>query len=292
MSSSHPLITIITPTYNAGKFISKCIESVQRQTFKNFEHLIMDGESVDDTVKQVLQFKQRYDTIRLEIEKDKGVYDAMNKGILVAKANWLYFLGADDYLYDNNVLKNISEQLLKTDSQIVYGDVFFQNLQRLYDKDFDIEKILTHNICHQAVFYHADVFKMFGHYDLAYKSESDYDLNLRCWLSGRVNHLYVPLTIAYYADGGISSTQKDEQLIKDYPVKTIDTVLAGRWNLFMKIHFLSNIYRKIFLRKVYSSGILFSQLFKKDFFLYRFLAFLWMCLSLPYHFLKNPNKTK
>src|SRR5882724_10379769 len=162
MTASRPLITIITPTYNAGKFIEKCIESVQAQTFKNFEHLILDGESVDDTVKLVQQYGQRFTTIKLKVEKDKGVFDAMNKGIGLAQANWLYFLGADDYLYDNDVLRKISEYLLKNEAQLIYGNVFFQNLHRLYDKDFDIEKILKHNICHQSVFYHVSVFKIIG----------------------------------------------------------------------------------------------------------------------------------
>jgi glycosyltransferase involved in cell wall biosynthesis len=292
MHSSSPLITIITPTYNAGKLIGKCIESVQSQSFKNFEHLILDGQSTDDTVNLVKQFQQKYSTIKLTIEKDKGVFDAMNKGIKLARANWLYFLGADDYFYNNDVLENISAYLLKNETQIVYGNVFFQNLHRLYDKDFDIEKILKHNICHQAVFYHAIVFKIIGDYDLNYRTEADYDLNLKCWLTGKISHLYVPLTIAYYADGGISSMQNDEQLIKEYPDKTIHAVLTGKWNIFLKVHLLSKIYRKILQRRVYSSGIFIAQLFKGDFFLYRFFAFLWMCLSSPFYLLKGKDKTK
>ena len=77
MTSPRPFITIITPTYNAGKFIEKCIESVQHQTFKNFEHLILDGVSGDNTVQIVRALQQKYNSIDLKIEKDDGVFDAM-----------------------------------------------------------------------------------------------------------------------------------------------------------------------------------------------------------------------
>ena len=291
MSLSQPLITIITPTYNAGKFIRKCIDSVQEQSFRDFEHLILDGQSTDDTVERVHESQQQYSTIRLEIEKDEGVYDAMNKGIQLARANWLYFLGADDYLYDNEVLKNISQYLIANKSQIIYGNVFFKNLHRLFDKGFTIEKILKHNICHQSIFYNSSVFKIIGNYDLKYHVEADYDLNLRCWLCGKISHVYVPLTIAYYADGGLSSARNDEQLVTDYPAKTVKTVLKGDWNIFQKINFLSKIYRKILQRKVYQSGVLIREIMQKDYFFYRFFGFIWMCLSSPFYLLKNTNKT-
>ncbi|HMH31452.1 MAG TPA: glycosyltransferase family 2 protein [Puia sp.] len=290
MPSVKPLITIITPTYNAGNFIEKCIESVQAQTFGNFEHLILDGISGDDTVKRIQSLQQGDARIRLEIEKDNGVYDAMNKGISLASGDWLYFLGADDYLYEQDSLKRISEFLIGNENQIIYGNVFFENLHRLYDDEFDIEKILTHNISHQAVFYHVSVFRTLSSYDLRYRTEADYDLNLKCWLGGRIRHQFVPVTIAYYSGGGLSSTQQDEPFTRDYPANTIDYVLKGKWKLTSKIHFLSIIYRKIFQRGHYGARVFAGNFFRTDHFLYRIFAFIWMCLSSPFYLFRKKAK--
>jgi|SRR5450432_253512 len=280
-----PFITIITPAYNAARYITECIESVQRQTFSDFQHLILDGLSTDDTVTLVKKCQEQSDTLKLFSEKDEGIYDAMNKGINCSSGEWLYFLGADDILYNENVLENMAAYLRKGDAQIIYGDVFFKNYKKLYDGVFDIEKILKKNLCHQAVFYYHTVFKLNGPYNQKYRTEADYDLNLRCWLGGRVKHQYVPLIIARFAEGGLSSANRDLLFWNDFPVTAVEETLHGNWRSFTKIHWLAKVYRKIFQRFPFRYFL--SMIFRSDGFYYRFPSFLWMCMTSPYYMLKS-----
>jgi glycosyltransferase involved in cell wall biosynthesis len=277
-------ITIITPTYNASQCIAECLDSVQRQTFSDYEHMILDGLSADDTVSLVKEWQKRTDKLRLFSEKDDGIYAAMNKGIHRAAGEWLYFLGADDILYDEKVLEKIVVHLRKGDAQILYGDVFFRNNKKLYDGVFDMEKILKKNLCHQSVFYHRTVFEQAGTYNLKYRTEADYDLNLKCWLGGSIKHAYVSLVIARFADGGLSSANADLMFWNDFPETALEGVILGNWGSWQKINWLSKVYRKIFQR--FSFPYFISLIFRSPAFYYRFPAFLWMCLTSPYYLLK------
>lgn len=290
MSSPEVQVTIITPTYNAQDHILQCIESVRRQSLRNYEHLIIDGNSTDQTVQLIKERLGADSNIRLISENDHGIYDAMNKGILLAKSKWLYFLGADDSLKDIDTLRNMMGYLGGGYADIVYGNVFFQNLQRIYDHEFSIEKLLKRNICHQAVFYHRSVFMKLGFYDLRYKTQSDYAFNLKCWLSGKVSLLYVPELIANFADGGKSSGAIDPEFVRDFPSISMNSLLAGNKSTISKIHHLSAIYRKIILRKDYRDHDLWNNLFVSKKFLIRSIAFLWMIVSSPFYLMKPGNR--
>src|SRR5688572_23331397 len=100
-----PMFSIIIPTLNSEAHIRRSLESVLHQSFPNFEILIVDGLSVDQTLSIVQQENDA--RITTYSEKDHGIYDAMNKGITLAKGKWLYFLGSDDVLYDNNVFQDV-----------------------------------------------------------------------------------------------------------------------------------------------------------------------------------------
>jgi glycosyltransferase involved in cell wall biosynthesis len=286
METSGPLISIITPTLNAGQHIGRCLSSVQDQTFRGFEHLILDGGSTDDTIAIVRTYANPYSQIRLRVDKDKGIYDAMNKGIALAVGKWFYFLGADDTLMDSGVLEKLSPLLSESKAQFIYGNVFFQELGRDYDHEFDMEKILKRNICHQAIFYHESVFKTIGNYAVNYKTQSDYDLNLKCWLSGKISHEYIPVTIANYAQGGLSSLQSDGSFREVFPKRATSEVLAGNWTEWKRIRLLSIVFRKIILR--YGFLELMKYVFDSSFLLVRMTAFFWICLTSPaYLFIKK-----
>ena len=98
-----PFISIIIPTFNAESTILKALESILQQTFKDFEILIIDGLSKDKTIEIVENLKDS--RIKIHSDKDIGIYDAMNKGIHYAQGKWLYFIGSDDYLYNNEDCK-------------------------------------------------------------------------------------------------------------------------------------------------------------------------------------------
>ena len=100
-----PRLSIIIPTFNSAKTLSRCLDSVISQSFTDWEVLMMDGVSNDDTIKIASSYQDS--RIQIYSEPDKGIYDAMNKGIDKAQGEWLYFLGSDDWLFNCNSLKDI-----------------------------------------------------------------------------------------------------------------------------------------------------------------------------------------
>jgi glycosyltransferase involved in cell wall biosynthesis len=175
----------------------------------------MDGLSNDKT----LQIAEKYGDSRIRIysEKDEGIYDAMNKGIRLAQGEWLYFLGSDDALFDNQVLGVIRQHIRNSRRKIVYGNVAivgdsgWSEGGKVYDGRFDLKKLLQKNICHQAIFYHRSVFEKSGNYTIRYKLHADYDFNLNCFATYKF--LYVDLLVAKFQGGGtsFSLTQEDEK---------------------------------------------------------------------------------
>lgn len=202
-----PFFSIIIPTYNSGKTLSLCLESILNQTFQNFEIIIIDGISSDDTVSIVKKFKEINPNIRWISEKDKGIYDAMNKGIRLAKGKWVYFMGSDDTIYSTDTLNKIRKEL--KDFDVVYGNVISTRFDGIYDGSFTKEKIYQKNICHQAIFFKKNVFKKIGKFNQRYSSHADWDHNLRWFLSDKIKKKYIDLIFANYADGGFSSVNAE-----------------------------------------------------------------------------------
>jgi glycosyltransferase involved in cell wall biosynthesis len=206
-------ISIIIPTFNSAKTLAVCLDSILKQSFTDFEVLIMDGLSTDNT----LEIVKSYDDVRLIIssEKDNGIYDAMNKGITKAKGTWLYFMGSDDSLYESNTI----EQFLKIEglenNEIVYGNVYSTRFNGRYDGLFTYSKLMSKNICHQAIFFRKSIFAKIGKFNLNYKSHADWDHNIRWFFSSKISKIYTNQIIANYADGGFSSVHTDEVFRRD-----------------------------------------------------------------------------
>src|SRR5690606_35184894 len=123
LTESKPLLTVIVAVFNGARTLQQCIDSVAQQTYKNKELIIIDGGSQDGTV-DVL--KKNSEEISYWIsEPDRGIYNAWNKGLLQAKADWIFFLGADDYLWDSNVMSRIEDHLrcVETSVRVAYGKV-------------------------------------------------------------------------------------------------------------------------------------------------------------------------
>lgn len=193
-----PLISIVTVVYNAVKTIEETIKSVLNQENSLFEYIIIDGGSKDGTIGIIKNYEN---SINYWIsEADKGIYDAMNKALGIARGDYIYFLGADDLL-EPNILSKITPHL-NTD-KILYGNVLFRFRKIIYDGHFSSFKIVTRNISHQAIFYPKEVFKEFD-YNTNYKIFADYDLNLKLYNHSRFSFKYIPLTIALFNDKGTS----------------------------------------------------------------------------------------
>ncbi|WP_231490258.1 glycosyltransferase family 2 protein [Pedobacter sp. Leaf170] len=204
------LLSIIIPTYNSSKKLKSCIDSIINQSITDFEILIIDGISNDDT----LDIARSYNDERIKIisEPDRGIYDAMNKGIEIAKGKWLYFLGSDDELYCEKVL----EEILKFDSEIIdilYGNVCVQS--QIVGELYNIDILLSKNICHQSIFYKNEVFKKIGKFKEVYVAAADWQHNIRWMKNRRIKSKYVSEIVATYNPYGFSS-YIDDKLFHQY----------------------------------------------------------------------------
>jgi glycosyltransferase involved in cell wall biosynthesis len=218
--------SIIIPTFNAENTIERCLNSITCQSFKNFEILLMDGNSTDSTATIVNKYDSSYPNISWIASSDQGIYDAMNKGLKASQGEWIYFMGADDTLFGESVLNNIFNNIRNFPLiDIFYGNVFSTRFDGIYDGLFSIDKIYCKNISHQAIFYKKQIFKKTGLFDLKYKVYADWDHNFKWLLSDKLKFKYLDLVIANYADGGFSSLNGDEKFNLD---KDFKYLLSGR----------------------------------------------------------------
>ncbi|MCK8492301.1 glycosyltransferase [Spirosoma sp. RP8] len=171
----NPLVSIIIVTYNSIKYIRNAIESVINQD-GDYELIVIDGASNDGTLQIIKEYEPRLGYYISE--HDKGIYDAMNKGVRNARGEWIYFLGSDDVLMPN-ILRQIQPLMINTKSVLLYGDVVYEDGQLFVSKMNS--KILLHNtIHHQSAFYKRFLFDKFN-YNSTLRIISDYELNLKIY---------------------------------------------------------------------------------------------------------------
>jgi glycosyltransferase involved in cell wall biosynthesis len=193
------LFSIIIPTFNSAETLPIALNSILQQNYNKFEVLIMDGASKDRTVEIANEYRDH--RIRIFSEKDNGIYDAMNKGISKSSGKWLFFLGSDDYLYDSGVLTDVySQTRLHPESRMLFGDIYTSSglVQRFNKVSF--YELTQHNICHQAIFYHASLFNQVR-YDLAYKLMADWDFNLKIFQKKNYPVYFKRLVAVYNMNG-------------------------------------------------------------------------------------------
>jgi glycosyltransferase involved in cell wall biosynthesis len=239
-----PLISVIIPVLNREQTLEKTIRSVLNQEYENVELIIIDGGSSDRTP-EILKKYDAYIDIWLT-ETDKGIYDAMNKGVRLAHGDWLYFLGSDDILL--NALDKVAAYL-KNQNEIYYGDVYLPTWHKIYDGPFTAYKLMKNNIPHQATFYPKHLFQK-HYYDLKYKSAGDYYFNIKCFNDANFRYLYMPILVAIFDDaGGISARIGDPDFEKDRP-----RVLREHFGKVMyykySVRKLLKKFEKNFLRKI------------------------------------------
>jgi glycosyltransferase involved in cell wall biosynthesis len=207
-----PKVSIITSTYNAAATLEKCLDSILSQSRTDWEYLVIDGGSTDGTRELLKKYEHSIDYWL--IEADEGVYDALNKGIALARGEWIYFIGADDYLIDPDVLQRVFAQ--EPRGLMIYGNVYFSFHGNVYSGKFSRLKLITRNICHQAIFYNKRLFEMFGCFDKRYRVLADWIFNLTCFFDRRVKPQYVDTIIAYYDGKGFSERNTDIKFMDEY----------------------------------------------------------------------------
>lgn len=204
-------LTLITVTFNACASLEETILSVQQQHFKNLEYLIVDGGSTDGTLEMV---KKYADVVTSFVsEPDKGIYDAMNKGLKRATGDVVGFLHADDRFAHPQVLNNVMRVFESKKPDALYGDL-------QYVTSFEPLKVLRHWKSgafnrqlirkgwmppHPTVYFKRSLLNQIGYFDTSYKIAADYDWLLRLLLIEDVSIDYLPEVLVYMATGGASN---------------------------------------------------------------------------------------
>lgn len=206
-----PKVSIITPSFNQVQTIEATIQSVLEQGYPNLEYVIIDGGSTDGSVEVIEKYASQL--TYWETKPDKGVYDAMNKGIERVSGEWVYFLGTDDLLTPgilNALFCNEEYKTKISDVSFLYGTVILTSTQQEYGRAFNKQDIVELPICHQALFVQKKLFKQVGRFELLYKVSADHVFMIKCFGNEKIQKLHVPLPIATYNnESGLSSREKD-----------------------------------------------------------------------------------
>ena len=204
-------ISIITATYNSENTIEDCIKSVISQTYQNIEYIIIDNCSEDTTLDIAKSYGEKIS--RIISEPDKGIFDALNKGIQIAKGDYIGFLHADDFYANNQIIAQVVALLTKKKTESLYG-----NLQYVAQKKTD--KIIRNWIAgkftpkkllngwmppHPTFFVKRSCYKEFGLFNLNYKIASDYELMLRFLGKHNISTCYLNKVLVKMRTGGTSN---------------------------------------------------------------------------------------
>lgn len=204
-------ISIITATYNSEKTLKDTLESVLKQTYTNYEHIIVDGLSKDSTMQIVKEYEQKYQgKLRYISEKDTGLYDAMNKGIKIATGDIIGILNSDDIYAHENVLQEIVEKFEKTTCDGIYANLIFmdeetmQKPQRIWNSpNGKLEK--GWHPAHPTLYLKREVYNKIGEFNLQYRICADYDFMLRMMLDKSIKLEYIDDYLIYMRVGGTST---------------------------------------------------------------------------------------
>ncbi|WP_348825254.1 glycosyltransferase family 2 protein [Flavobacterium aestuarii] len=211
-----PKISVITVNYNDKKGLSKTLESVVNQTDKKFEYIIIDGGSSDGSKELIEQYSKHIDY--WVSEPDKGVFNAMNKGIKAATGDFVIFMNGGDCFCNNTVLQEI-EPLLDENFDIYYGNNYKQtpNSKRLktYSEKLNFSFFYTSSINHQSTFIRKSLFEKYFYYNEEYKIASDWEFFIYTICHVNVPYKYINKTIAVYDFTGISSNPKFSSIYKE-----------------------------------------------------------------------------
>lgn len=203
-------ISIITVVYNNEATIRDAIESVLNQTYSNIEYVIIDGNSKDNTVSIIEEYKERLGYF--SSQPDKGLYDAMNKGIQMATGDLIGILNSDDTFNSNSVIEDIANFHKQNDIDASIGNIIQHRengqIVRLYSsKCWNPEKLkIGFMPPHPSIFFKRNLFHKFGNYELGFKIGADYELITRFFLKNNISWKYLDITTTSMLVGGLSSS--------------------------------------------------------------------------------------
>ena len=203
-------VSIITVTYNSAGTLRDTLESVKNQDYPDVEHILVDGASKDDTVKII----QAYSHVAKYVsEKDRGLYDAINKGILMSTGDVVGILNSDDFFPHKQVISHMVKCFKENDADAVFGDIAFvrpENLEkviRLYSsrKFYPGKFKYGYMPAHPSFYVKRKFYEEYGLYKLDYKIAADYELLMRFMYTNQLKYAYLPEVMVYMRTGGVSN---------------------------------------------------------------------------------------
>ena len=237
-------ISIITVSFNSAKTIEKTLESVKNQSYTDIEHIIIDGLSNDNTISIVKTFNH---VSKVIIEKDYGIYDAINKGIKLATGDIIGILNSDDVFYDNEVVTNISNTFkLNKNLDSIIGDIIFINnnerIHRKYSASNWKPKKFTWGMMppHPSFYCKKSIFDKFGFYRIDFKIAADYELMMRFLLVNKITYMYIPMVFVKMSLGGASTKNLYSKLLINKEVLNackINNINTNSFKIYTKYFF-------------------------------------------------------
>jgi len=241
-------LSVITVVYNNSKTIESTIQSVLGQSYNDVEYIIIDGASNDGTINVIQPFEEKISAI--VSEPDKGMYDAMNKGIRLASGDAVGLLHADDIYADNKVLEKVATVLTDDEVDACYGDLVYvseddlDKIVRYWKSDTFIQGMFAKGWCppHPTFFVKSKIYRKFGLYDLSYPIANDVELMMRYLEKFKIRTSYIPEILVKMRIGGVSNNSmrniiwQNQQILKaaknnSVPINTIGFIwhkLASR----------------------------------------------------------------
>lgn len=218
-------ISIITATYNSGLTLGSALENVLAQTYKDVEVIVVDGKSTDVTVEIINEYERRFEgRLKWISEPDRGLYDAMNKGLAMATGDVVGILNSDDFYTSDDVLERVAREIEGVDA--VYGDIHFVNPD-------DLSKCVRYYSsrsfrpwqmrfgfmpAHPSFYCRRHVYQALGAFDLQFKVAADFEQLLRLIYTHRISTKYIPMDFVTMRTGGASTSglQSHKSILRDH----------------------------------------------------------------------------
>lgn len=227
-------ISIITITYNSAKTLQRALDSVQTQTYKDIEHILVDGASTDGTLDIIQAYAAAHDNVRFISEPDKGIYNAINKGLRTATGDVIGFLHSDDVFYSADSIELVHQAFVVAHADVTYADLQYcrgeKVIRRWVSNAFDPESLKYGWMPpHPTVYCRREVYERVGAYDENLRISADYDMILRIFNAG-YRLYYIPEILVNMQLGGASNRDFLARMAKtqeDYKVLRKNNIGAG-----------------------------------------------------------------
>ncbi len=254
---NNPKISIVTVVFNAEKTIAQAIESVVNQTYGNIEYIVVDGKSTDNTLAIIQSYSTQIS--HCVSEPDKGLYDAMNKGVALASGDVVGILNADDFLADNTVIEKIANlfaqnpgiDAVSTDVAIYKGEDFSKPWRYYAAKSFRKWQFLMGiQPPHPGFYVKREFYEKYGNYRTDFRIAADFDLMLRFIYIHACKVLYSPILSVKMRDGGISSKDFKSKLRMNQEVqKSLSDNKLPAYRIFIWLKYCIKIWQLVFVPK-------------------------------------------